>query len=184
MWGHRFPDSSVLLKPLASLRICLTVVLILFTIPGQSFAFLQTVSAAPPASQTYIVNSTVDAPDADIGDGICATADGQCTLRAAIMQANNAPAPVEINLPAGLYRLTQVGQDDKALAGDLDISAAMAINGAGPGVTIVDGNGTLTHDRVFQILASAAQVEISERGIDELVDQPDRAIKGRRIRGY
>jgi CSLREA domain-containing protein len=162
MWGHRFSDSSVLFKPLASLRICLTVVLILFTIPGQSFAFLQMVSAAPPASQTYIVNSTVDAPDADIGDGICATADGQCTLRAAIMQANNAPAPVEINLPAGLYRLTQVGQDDKALAGDLDISAAMAINGAGPGVTIVDGNETLTHDRVFQILASAAQVEISD----------------------
>ncbi len=44
------------------------------------------VSAAP---STFVVNSTADADDANTADGICETATpGQCTLRAAISQAN------------------------------------------------------------------------------------------------
>ena len=37
---------------------------------------------------TFVVNSTGDADDANKGDGICATAAGVCTLRAAINEAN------------------------------------------------------------------------------------------------
>ncbi|HSC92681.1 MAG TPA: right-handed parallel beta-helix repeat-containing protein [Gaiellaceae bacterium] len=37
---------------------------------------------------TFTVNSTGDAPDASIADGICADATGNCTLRAAITQSN------------------------------------------------------------------------------------------------
>ena len=32
---------------------------------------------------TLNVNTTVDAPDVNVGDGVCATAANQCTLRAA-----------------------------------------------------------------------------------------------------
>jgi len=39
-------------------------------------------------STTFAVNSSVDAPDANIGDGICATSTGECTLRAAVDEAN------------------------------------------------------------------------------------------------
>ena len=39
---------------------------------------------------TFQVNSTSDEDDAAPGDGACATASGQCTLRAAIQQANQA----------------------------------------------------------------------------------------------
>jgi CSLREA domain-containing protein len=111
-----------------------------------------------------MVNSTIDSPDADTSDGICATTDGQCTLRAAIMQANAAVTPVQIILPAGLYRLTRVGYDDTVFAGDLDISGELDIEGAGPGMTIVDGNGTITHDRVFDILFGSRQVSGAVKG--------------------
>ncbi len=39
-------------------------------------------------AQVYAVNSTGDQPDANTGDGVCATSLGVCTLRAAIQQAN------------------------------------------------------------------------------------------------
>ena len=65
--------------------------------------------AAKPAhaSATYTVRSTGDAGDVNIGDSLCdAHPDSsviQCTLRAAIMQANNQPGPDTINfdLPGG-----------------------------------------------------------------------------------
>ena len=48
-----------------------------------------------------------------------------------------------------------------AVLGDLDITDDLTIQGAGSGLTIVDGNGAVTGDRVFQILASAKDVTLS-----------------------
>src|SRR5258708_6884802 len=75
--------------------------------------------AALAAGQTYTVNSTLDEPDADPLDGICAsTPSGRCTLRAAIMESNFVTGPNTIFLPAGTYTLTRAGYDDAALVGD------------------------------------------------------------------
>jgi CSLREA domain-containing protein len=59
---------------------------------------------------TFIVNSFGDAPDASIGNGVCQTATvGECTLRAAIQEAN---ATAQLDLihfnisPAGLQTIT------------------------------------------------------------------------------
>ena len=41
------------------------------------------------AGVTLTVNSTADGVDASPGNGVCATAGGQCTLRAAIQEANS-----------------------------------------------------------------------------------------------
>ena len=49
-------------------------------------------SAPDSWGATFTVNSTADAVDATLGDGICATATGICTLRAAVQEANAAPA--------------------------------------------------------------------------------------------
>jgi len=98
---------------------------------------------------TFVVNSTADAPDDNPSNGVCATLGGVCTLRAAIMEANFTSAPDNISLPAGVYLLTRPGYDDGALIGDLDLTAPLTITGAGAGVTIVDGNGAVTGDRVF-----------------------------------
>ena len=113
------------------------------------------------AGNTYLVNSTADTVDADVGNPACADASGKCTLRAAIMQANFATGPDTITLPAGVYQLTRAGVDDVDVLGDLDITDDLTIQGAGSGVTIVDGNGGVTGDRVFQVLASAKDTSIS-----------------------
>ena len=53
-----------------------------------SIALIGALRAAPAGAATFVVNSTGDTPDAAPGDGVCADASGDCTLRAAIREAN------------------------------------------------------------------------------------------------
>jgi len=108
------------------------------------------------AGKTFTVTSTVDAPDVTPGDGKCETGTGNsiCTLRAAIQETNALAGADTINLQAGaLYVLTRAGDDNTALNGDLDITDDLTINGGGGGAgsSIIDGNGFVTNDRVFDI---------------------------------
>jgi CSLREA domain-containing protein len=128
----------------------------LVILTGQSFKQVQ---AAP--GSTFVVNTTADTVDADVGAPACADANGLCSLRAAIMQANFTAGADTITLPAGVYLLTRPGNDDADVLGDLDISDDLTIQGAGSATTIVDGNGSVTGDRVFQILATAKNITIS-----------------------
>ena len=90
---------------------------------------------------TLIVDTTIDAPDAAPGDGVCATVDGACSLRAAIMEANDLPEPQAIALPAGHYTLVAADPDeDESLVGDLDVLDELTITGAGADVTTIDGD--------------------------------------------
>ncbi len=74
---------------------------------------------------------------------------GPGTLRAAIDQANNNNLKdAVIILPAGTYYLTGTSEEDNNAGGDLDIASNIAVQGAGPDSTIIDGNH---HDRVFHI---------------------------------
>jgi CSLREA domain-containing protein len=121
---------------------------------------------APPialaSSVTYTVNTTADTSDADLAAAACRDVHGRCSLRAAVMQANYHPGADTIVVPKGTYKLTRVGQnDDIAIVGDLDITESVTIRGAGAASTIVDGNGAVTGDRVFQVLPTAAAVTIS-----------------------
>jgi CSLREA domain-containing protein len=108
----------------------------------------------------FNVNSTLDEPDLKANDGLCKTAKGTCTLRAAIMEANANNGSDTIYLPAGTYTLTTWASDDNTgLSGDLDILAAVSIHGAGAGVTFIQANATPPtaqtpvggHGRVFDI---------------------------------
>jgi CSLREA domain-containing protein len=123
---------------------------------------MQQAAAAPLTSQnTYTVNTSADTLDIDPTNGICADASGFCSLRAAIEEANFHAGADTINLPTGVYLLTRAGDEDGALLGDLDITGDLTIQGAGSGVSIVDGNGAVTGDRVFQILSNALNVSLS-----------------------
>jgi CSLREA domain-containing protein len=127
-----------------------------FLLPAGLVSASHAASFQSAAGKTYIVNSTADRPDADVGNGICRDAAGKCTLRAAIMQANFHAGADTISLPAGTFKLTRHGNDDMAVLGDLDITDSVTIEGAGSGLTIVDGNGSVTLDRVFQVFPSAS----------------------------
>lgn len=119
------------------------------------FAF----NGRPALGASFSVNSTADAVDANPGDGICADAAGDCTLRAAVMETNALPGPDVITVPAGTYTLSIAGtHEDGGATGDLDILDALSISG--PAVL----NGTLEPaasvdgaviDRVFDIKSSS-----------------------------
>ncbi len=113
------------------------------------------------APVTYVVNTTADTPDADVGTRACADARGRCSLRAAVMQANFHGGGDTIRLPAGTFRLTRPGDDDAAVLGDLDLAASLTIRGAGSSKTIIDGNGAVTGDRVLQVMAGATSTTIA-----------------------
>lgn len=110
--------------------------------------------ALPAHAFVYIVDSSADLADADTGDGICQTSSSTCTLRAAIQQANAWPGTDSIVLPAGTYTLSIAGAGENAAAsGDLDITDALNIGGAGAAAAIIDGGGI---DRVVDIAGGVA----------------------------
>jgi CSLREA domain-containing protein len=118
--------------------------------------FLMAVSVQ---AAVFVVNSFNDAVDASAGNGICATAANECTLRAAVQEANFANDADTIDLPAGLYMLTIPGPDeDLAVTGDLDILHTVTIHGPAGVITQIDGNGVVTQDRVFEIHGGDVQL--------------------------
>lgn len=107
-----------------------------------------------PTPTGFIVNSTLDEPDAKPGDELClSTPSGVCTLRAAIMESNAVSDADTITLPSGEYGLTIVGSDDDAaFTGDLDITSNLSIVGSDAEKTIINALGLDGTDRVFHIV--------------------------------
>src|SRR5690606_32353937 len=80
-----------------------------------------------------LVNVTEDEADAVPGDGVCATAAGGCSLRAAISEANLSAEVVTITIGAAIdpqLSIEGAGEDGNA-TGDLDVLASMTIDGSG-----------------------------------------------------
>jgi hypothetical protein len=107
--------------------------------------------------------------DADPSDGLCRTATGTCTLRAAVMAANARPGST-IELPAGHYRLTIPpnpdllnGRTADPTTGDLNILEPTTIEGAGARGTVIDAGGI---DRVFRMGADTWLSDLTITGGD------------------
>ncbi len=90
---------------------------------------------------TFVLDSFVDAHDADPGDGICASAAGECTLRAAVEEAEALEGYDLIHVPAGTYFLT---------LGELRADEGLLIAGAGWEDTIIDAGG---NSRILSTIA-------------------------------
>lgn len=114
-------------------------------------AALFLVACASARAATFEVDTGTDSVDADPGDGVCADADGHCSLRAAIIEANALAGEDTIELAAGTFALTIAGTDEDAAAtGDLDITDDVSIEGAGSDLTIIDAAAL---DRIFEIFS-------------------------------
>ncbi|MGC2743185.1 MAG: CSLREA domain-containing protein, partial [Candidatus Angelobacter sp.] len=106
----------------------------------------------PLPDPTFVVNTTNDTLSA----GACAAATpGQCSLREAIIEANNALGTDTITVPAGTYTLTlpRVSGDFTGQHGTLEVTDSVNIVGAGQNTTIIQG-GALVNlsdsvDKVF-----------------------------------
>ncbi len=159
--GAKILENRISFKGGAVLAVLATLALLLF---------LQ----APAWAATFNVNAERDAPDANPGDGQCATAAGDCTLRAAVMEANANGQADTIDLPAGDYDLTIAGEDNNAQAGDLDITTDITINGAGRDSTTVNGEAV---DRSFEVrdgaTAEISGVTVTEGGAGPENDDTD-----------
>ncbi len=106
--------------------------------------------AGRAGAQTAInVNTVIDLPDFDPLDGLCdcdqMTPGPQCSLRAAVENANFIGGWVIINIPGGIFDLTNWGLENAGRFGDLDIYSAtltrLDIAGVGMGNTIISGAG-------------------------------------------
>ncbi|NMC62737.1 MAG: CSLREA domain-containing protein, partial [SAR324 cluster bacterium] len=107
---------------------------------NKSLQFLLMVFFASNAfSATFTVTSTTDVVDAVPGNGVCATAGGACTLRAAIQEANALAGADSIVVPSGIFPMVIAGVGEElAATGDYDISDELTITGAGAGLSIID----------------------------------------------
>lgn len=78
------------------------------------------------SADTFEVSTTTDAVDANVGDGVCLTAGGQCSLRAGVQEAMFSPGADTVQLSAGQFFPLSLGAAGNASAasGDFDITSA------------------------------------------------------------
>lgn len=124
-----------------------------------SFVFLGPLALS---AATFTVNSTDDGPDANPGDGVCATSGGTCTLRAAIQEANaltgtdtinfniigSGSGPQTINLTSALPTITDPVIIDATTQPGYAGAPLIELNGSGAsgqanGLSISAGNSTV-----------------------------------------
>ncbi len=96
----------------------------------------------------------------DVFDGKC---DKKCSLREAIIAANENPGKDIVKIPAGTYRLTIEGRKDVAsLKGDLNINDDLIIEGEGKDKTVIVSSN---EDRIFFIDPYAKGLKVTISGL-------------------
>lgn len=105
-------------------------------------AFGLALSACHQNGTVFAVDTTADTVDVNPGDGLCADTSGDCSLRAAVMEANALPGVEEIRLvDFAEYTLSiEPSGPDDASTGDLDITEGV----------VVTGKATITIDPSFR----------------------------------
>lgn len=120
--------------------------------------FMPVVSSAA----VFAVDTTADSVDTAPGDGTCADIGGSCSLRAAVIEANQLPGADRVELPAGTFNLTIGGIDDFGNFGDLDTLGPIEIVGAGAGSTVIAAFGV---DGAIDVIgASASLSDVTVQG--------------------
>ncbi|MEX2237863.1 MAG: choice-of-anchor Q domain-containing protein [Dehalococcoidia bacterium] len=112
---------------------------------------------APDSSDAGIPLPYVVTKTTDTADGAC---DADCSLREAIIAANQDPDPSTVKLPAGHYNLSIPPGEGDPSSGDLDLTDDIVIQGARGASPTIDANAI---DRVFQVHCSLCEIEI--RGV-------------------
>ena len=97
-------------------------------------------------THVFAVTTTADTVDNFTGDGICADASSQCSLRAAVQEADQLGGSSVINVPAGTYTLS---------LGQLLFTANISLVGAGARTTSIIQGGV---QRVIEVSAGTSSI--------------------------
>ena len=110
----------------------------------------------------FTVNSTADTVDVNVGDGVCADSNGQCTLRAAIEESNYEPAATISSINLIIFALPDPAVINLTL-GELNITAGTWIFGTGARrLTVQRSSAPGTPNfRIFRVSSSGVGVEIT-----------------------
>jgi CSLREA domain-containing protein len=100
-----------------------------------------------------VVTTPTDETDLVPGDGLCITASGQCSLRAAIQESNVGTGPRDMTLTASQTYTLSIGgasTENESINGDLDLATSLAIHGNGATIT------RTTSGDAFEVIAGSA----------------------------
>jgi CSLREA domain-containing protein len=122
--------------------------IVISVVAGLLLLFALGHAARANPTTVFGVNTTLDEIDDNVGNGICHTATNHCSLRAAVMEANNGSGDT-ILVPAGTYTLTLISN------GDLELRQDTTLDGAGPNQTIIQGDPTGWNDRILRVRNNA-----------------------------
>lgn len=130
-------------------------------------AGLTLAATAPAQAATFTVGTVADASDSNSADGACAAASagGQCTLRAAIGQAQFTPGADQIVLPAGNFQLLDG-------LGQLNVTSLVTITGAGARKT------TIRAAAGSRVMTAQANLALRDLGITGGSIESNTAIRG------
>jgi hypothetical protein len=135
------------------------------------------------AATTFTVNKTGDAGDRKLTDAVCDTSRNkgkQCTLRAAIQEANDTPGPDKINFNIGGTTSVKTISPSSPLPG---ISEAVTINGySQPGARANTQN--VGNDAVLKIQLSGTNAGTGSDANGLVLQADDSTIKGLVINGF
>jgi len=130
------------------------------------------------ALNSVTVTTTVDGSDLDPGDGVCemTSGAGDCSLRAAVDEANADDEITYAIVPPGTYVLDGGGAEDANVTGDLDVAPAAGLLTflATPGVVIdaggsaggIDARSGLTFLNGISVTGSSAAGLVARSGAD------------------
>lgn len=159
------------------------------SLPVPALLVLATIAASVAVRDTteaagFHVNVTYDAVDANPGDFICETApgNGECTLRAAVMEANALPGADLVTLGEGEYIVGIANEpwgsdEDTGAKGDFDILDDLTLNGMGAEATVITAGGTGMLD-----VLEGVSAEISHMSLAGARSQAPNALCGSAIR--
>ncbi|MDH3767966.1 MAG: DUF2341 domain-containing protein, partial [Gammaproteobacteria bacterium] len=104
----------------------------------------------------------------DVDDDAGANRTAQGTLRQLIQNANAIVGNPTLNIPADTYVLAIAGTlENDSRTGDLDVTDAVTLVGAGMTSTFIDANFI---DRVFELFAGTMLTDMTIRNGDDLID--------------
>ena len=126
-----------------------------------SFVFVFLFFGAARAAN-FTVNSNADTSDAAAGNGICADINGNCTLRAAVEEANAFPGNDTISFAANLTNatITLTTGVEISISG---LTGSLQINGPGANLLTIDGGAG--SNRIFAANLATTNATVTITGV-------------------